>query len=46
MQHAAEILHAGAVAFATWRAIYFGADVQLDDACRARVDEGTRAVKG
>ena len=45
MQQADGILHAGAVPLATWRAIYFGADVHLDDACRPRVEAGARAIE-
>jgi histidine ammonia-lyase len=39
-----EILHLGHVSLATWRAIYFGSDADLEPSCRPAVDAGARTV--
>ena len=44
MEHAAELLRAGAVSLASWRAVYFGAGVVLDAACRPQVEAGARVI--
>ncbi|SDR61026.1 histidine ammonia-lyase [Rhizobiales bacterium GAS113] len=38
------MLHPGAVPLATWRAIYFGADVALDPLCREAVEAGAATI--
>ena len=38
------MLHPGAVPLATWRAIYFGANVTLDPACRPAVEAGAATI--
>jgi histidine ammonia-lyase len=39
-----ETLHLGNVSLATWRAIYFGASVELEPSCRTAVDAGAQTV--
>ena len=41
----AKALCPGATPLATWRAIYFGADIFLDDACRPSVDAGASTIE-
>jgi histidine ammonia-lyase len=41
----AQTLRAGDTPLAAWRAIYFGAGVELDASCRARVETGARTVE-
>ena len=38
------MLHPGAVPLATWRAIFFGANVTLDPACRPAVEAGAATI--
>ena len=44
MEHARELLRAGAVSLDTWRSVYGGADAVLDDACRPHVEAGARVI--
>lgn len=38
------VLRAGDTPLSVWRAVYFGAAIELDGSCRPRVDEGARTV--
>ena len=40
-----QILRAGQTPLAAWRAVYFGAPVELDESCRARIDDGAQIVQ-
>ncbi|MCW5770167.1 MAG: histidine ammonia-lyase [Rhodospirillaceae bacterium] len=39
-----ETIHPGKASLAQWRAIYFGAEVAIDPACRAGVDAGSAVI--
>jgi histidine ammonia-lyase len=39
------LIRAGAMALAHWRAVYFGAEVALDESCRPAVEAGARVIQ-
>jgi histidine ammonia-lyase len=39
------MLHPGSVSLADWRDVYFGADVALDQDCRAAIEAGARTIE-
>jgi histidine ammonia-lyase len=39
------MLHPGSVALADWRHVYFGAEVALDQDCRAAIEAGARTIE-
>jgi len=38
------MLHPGSVSLADWRSIYFGADIALDQDCRAAIEAGAKTI--